>query len=319
MDLSIVIPVYGSQETLRPLTDRLCTVLDGTGRDYEIIFVNDDSPDAAWDIIQSLYAQRRNRIRAIRLSRNFGQHNALMCGFRQARGKFVVTMDDDLQHPPEEVPKLIDAIERGELDVVYGRYRAKKHERWRNLGSYALNAVYRRVFSIRGEFTAFRIIRREFVQAALTYDLNFTFIDGLLAWNTRKIGGVEVEHAERSTGKSGYSLSRLMVLSLNMLTNFSILPLQLATLMGLVASAAGFGVGVYYLIRALMGSVTVPGYASLITGVLFLGGIQLLAIGMIGEYVGRLHLNVSRKPQYHVRTLLSALETSTSAEISHEP
>jgi len=306
VDLSIVIPVYGSQDTLRPLTDRLCSVLDSLGRDYEIILVNDDSPDNAWEVIRALHAERSQHIVAIRLSRNFGQHNALMCGFRHAQGKLVITMDDDLQHPPEELPKLISAIESSELDVVYGRYQEKQHRRWRNLGSAAINAVYQRVFSIRGEFTAFRIVRHEIVAAALTYDLNFTFIDGLFAWNTKRIGGVEVKHAERRVGKSGYSLSKLMYLSINLLTNFSILPLQLATITGLFASGTGLLVGLYYLIRALTGGVLVPGYASLITGILFLGGIQLLAIGIIGEYVGRLHLNVSRKPQYSVRNVLPA-------------
>jgi undecaprenyl-phosphate 4-deoxy-4-formamido-L-arabinose transferase len=308
MDLSVVVPVYGSQATLRPLVERLGTVLDQTGRSYELIFVNDDSPDQAWQELEALHAAHPERITAIQLTRNFGQHNAIMCGLHEARGRYIVTMDDDLQHPPEEIPKLLDAIERTGLDVVYGRYDQKQHRPWRNLGSLIVNLAYRKVFGITGEFTAFRIVRREIVEAALGYGLNFTFIDGLLAWYTRRIGGITVEHAKRQHGKSGYNLRKLILLSLNMLTNFSILPLQIATLLGLCSALVGFNVGAVYLGRALLHHIAVPGYASLITAVLFFGGVQLLAIGIIGEYVGRLHLNVNRKPQFRVRQKLARSE-----------
>ncbi len=306
MDVSVVIPVYGSQGTLRPLAERLCAVLDQTGRSYEVIFVNDDSPDQAWAELEALQARYRECVVAIELTRNFGQHNAIMCGFHHARGRYVVTMDDDLQHPPEEVPKLLDTIEQTGLDVVYGRYDHKKHGPWRNLGSSVLNLAYRKVFGVTGQFTAFRVIRREIVQAALAYDLNFTFIDGLLAWNTRRIGGCTVEHAKRQQGRSGYTFRKLATLAFNLLTNFSLLPLQVSTLLGLFSACVGFVVGAYYLGLALLGGIAVPGYASTITAVLFLGGVQLLAIGIIGEYVGRLHLNVNRKPQFRVRRRLGA-------------
>jgi undecaprenyl-phosphate 4-deoxy-4-formamido-L-arabinose transferase len=305
MDLSVVVPVYGSQATLRPLVESLCAVLDKTGREYELIFVNDDSPDHAWQELESLHAQHGDRLTAIQLTRNFGQHNAIMCGFHQARGRYVVTMDDDLQHPPEAIPKLLAEIERTGLDVVYGRYDKKKHRAWRNLGSRMINLAYHKVFGIAGEFTAFRIIRREIVEAALGYELNFTFIDGLLAWNTRRIGGLVVEHVERQHGRSGYTLRKLLSLSFNLLTNFSLFPLQLSTLLGLFSALVGFGVGAYYLSFAIWHGIAVPGYASTITAVLFLGGVQLFAIGIIGEYVGRLHLNVNRKPQFRIRQQLS--------------
>jgi undecaprenyl-phosphate 4-deoxy-4-formamido-L-arabinose transferase len=311
MDLSVVVPVYGSQTTLRPLVERLVAVLDGTGKSYELIFVNDDSPDQAWQELEALHAAHPDRITAIQLTRNFGQHNAIMCGFHEARGRFVVTMDDDLQHPPEEIPKLLDEIERTGLDVVYGRYDKKKHRAWRNLGSLLLNLAYRKVFKISGEFTAFRIVRREIVEAALGYGLNFTFIDGLLAWNTRRIGGIVVEHRERQQGRSGYDLRKLVLLSINLLTNFSILPLQVSTLLGLFSALVGFGIGAVYLWYALIHGIAVPGYASTITAVLFLGGVQLFAIGIIGEYVGRLHLNVNRKPQFRVRKRLASTDRTS--------
>jgi glycosyltransferase involved in cell wall biosynthesis len=304
LDLTAVIPVYGSADTLTTLTARLIEVLDATGLTYEIIFVNDDSPDGAWDVLRALHAQHPDRLSVIRLMRNFGQHNALMCGFRHARGRYVLTMDDDLQHPPEEIPKLLEAIDSRNLDVVYGRYASKQHAGWRNLGSWSLNQVFKRLFRLSADFTAFRLMRREVVAAALTYELNFTFIDGLLAWNTTRIGSVLVHHAERQHGKSGYGARQLLSLSLNLLTNFSLLPLQATTVMGLLASGVGLSAGVYYLLLALLGQITVPGYASLISSVLFLGGVQLLALGIIGEYIGRLHLNINRKPQYRERDVL---------------
>jgi undecaprenyl-phosphate 4-deoxy-4-formamido-L-arabinose transferase len=201
--------------------------------------------------------------------RNFGQHNALMCGFRHSRGRLVVTLDDDLQNPPEEIPRLVAAIEA------------------------------------KVQLTSFRIMRRELVDAILSYALNFTFIDGLLAWNTQRIGELAVEHRPRTSGRSGYSFGKLLVLAFNLFTNFSLLPLQAVSLLGFIASSGGLLLGAYYLFAYVTSAITVPGYASIITAILVLGGVQLLALGVMGEYIGRLHLNVNRKPQYTVRTVLS--------------
>lgn len=301
MDLSVIVPVYGSQDSLRPLAQRLMGTLGAEDLEYEVIFINDDSPDDSWSVLQGIHADYSDRVTIIQLTRNFGQHNAVMCGFRHSSGAVVVTMDDDLQHPPEEIPNLLSTLHEEELDVVYGRYAEKKHAGWRNMGSNMLNLVFRRVFGVSIRFTSLRAIRREIAEAALDYDLNFAFIDGLLAWNTTRIGEIVVPHAERMDGKSGYSLSKLMLLSVNMLTNFSLFPLRAATLLGLVTSVGGLVVGLYYLLRSIAGDIEVPGYASLITAILFIGGAQLLAIGVIGEYLGRVHLNVNRKPQYRER------------------
>ena len=157
---------------------------------------------------------------AIELMRNFGQHNALMCGFRRSRGRLVVTMDDDLQNPPEEIPKLIDAITTSRMDLVYGRYGGKQHESWRNLGSQLVNGFYRIVFKSKRTVSAFRIIRRELLESIFSYNLNFTFIDGLLAWNSQRIGEVSVDHHPRSTGRSGYSVAKLLGLAFNLLRIF---------------------------------------------------------------------------------------------------
>ncbi len=250
--------------------------------------------------LQSQYPE----ITAIQLMRNFGQHNALMCGLRHARGDLIVTMDDDLQNPPEEIPVLVAAIEGGDYDLVYGKYRRKRHGRWRNFGSAVVNVFYRLVFHLTVTVTAFRVMRRQLAQSILSYDLNFTFLDGLLAWNTQRMGEVPVDHEPRQDGRSGYSLRRLALLAMNLFANFSLLPLQMVSLLGFVFSLIGFGLGSYYLVLYFLDRLVVPGYASTIVAILVLGGTQLLALGVIGEYLGRLHLNVNRKPQYTVRETL---------------
>lgn len=309
--VSVVIPVYRSAGTLEDLVTRLVSVLDRLRFDFEIVLVEDGSPDNSWEVLKHVQLVHPSRLVTIQLMRNFGQPNALMCGFRHARGRYIVTMDDDLQNPPEEIPKLINAIAASGLDLVYGHYDEKQHEYWRNLGSRLVNFFYRLVFRSNRTTTSFRIMRRQIVESILTYDLNFTYIDGLLAWNTQRIGEVVVEHHPRSAGRSGYSGSKLFVLALNLFTNFSLLPLQVASGLGLLVACGGFLCAFYYLVRYLVVGINVPGYASIIITVLVLGGVQLLSLGILGEYLGRLHLNVNRKPQYVERQVIPRGEVST--------
>ena len=303
-ELSVVIPVYRSEPVLEALMARLLPVLDGLGVEYEIVFVEDGSPDRAWRVLESLQAGNPGRVVAIQLMRNYGQHNALMCGFRHARGRYVVTMDDDLQNPPEEIPKLLGVIRDSDLDLVYGGIDSKQHARWRNAGSALVNAFYRYTFKTRVTITSFRIVRRELIDSILPYNLNFTFIDGLFAWNTRRVGEVLVEHHPRTSGRSGYNLGRLAALGLNLLTNFSIVPLRVVSGFGLIAAVGGFVLAVFYLVQYLRSSIGVPGYASIIIVMLILGGLQLLSMGVMGEYIGRMHINVNNMPQYVVRQVL---------------
>lgn len=311
-DLSIVIPVYGGGKTItRIVQDIVCQV--NTESQIEIILVDDDSPDNAWQILRDLHGRYPRLVRAVRLMRNFGQHNAIMCGLRHARGRYIITMDDDGQHPPKEIERLVRCLEETGADVVYGVPRRREHANWRNFGSAIVTAFYKTIFRTNVTPSAFRILRRETVASILPYDLNYTYLDGLLAWSTNRIASVEVEHLPRSEGKSGYSLAKLIHLALNVFTSFSYLPLQVVTFLGFVVALFGLGMGAYYVFRYLTGAITVPGYASIIVAVLVLGGLQMLALGIIGEYLGRVHLNINRKPQYVVRDMIEIEDDSTES------
>lgn len=304
IEISVVIPVYNSAQYLSKLVLRLMTVLQAETQRFEIIFVDDGSLDGSWDVLSELWARFPTHVMAIQLMRNYGQHNALMCGFRQARGQYIVTMDDDLQNPPEEIPKLLSAIRESGADLVYGFSKQKKHAAWRNIGSALVRRFYKMVLKVPVEPTSFRIITSKLLKSILTYNKNFTFVDGLLTWNTQRIEGTLVEHHARLNGKSGYSISRLVVLSLNLFTNFSLIPLQLVSVWGMFVAVVGLIFGGYFLVQSLLANIAVSGYASTIVAILVLGGTQLVALGIIGEYLGRVHLNVNRKPQYVERQIL---------------
>jgi glycosyltransferase involved in cell wall biosynthesis len=322
LDVSIVIPVYNSARTLSQLHQRLTATLGALTQSYEIIMVDDGSRDDSWLEMQAISAKDPDHVIAVQLMRNYGQHNTLMCGLEMARGAHVVTMDDDLQNPPEEIPKLLAHIRLNKLDLVYGCPANREHAAWRNLGSTVVWHFYRTVFRNPVTPTPFRVMTHQLAHSVKFYDLNFTYLDGLLAWCTSRIAGVEVAHHARAEGNSGYSLGKLLALALNLYTNFSLIPLQIVSGLGLVSALCGFGVGFFYLFQYLVSNITVPGFASTIITVLILGGAQLLALGVIGEYLGRLHLNVNRKPQFVIRhkqmgAASVAAADHTAGEIEH--
>jgi glycosyltransferase involved in cell wall biosynthesis len=303
LELSIVVPVYNSAGTLAKLLERLTQTIQAITHSYEIILLDDGSHDDSWAVIQSLRKDYDSHLVTIQLMRNYGQHNTLMCGLGVARGEYVVTLDDDLQNPPEEIPKLLAHIKQHSLDLVYGCPAKREHAGWRNLGSSIVWHFYRTVFHNPVTPTPFRIMSYKLAQSVMFYDLNFTYLDGLLAWCTSRIAGIEVEHHPRSQGSSGYSLGKLLGLALNLYTNFSLIPLQVVSGLGFFSAGFGFLIGGWYFIQFISSNVDVPGYASTIIAIFILGGAQLLALGVIGEYLGRLHLNVNRKPQYLIRHL----------------
>jgi len=270
---------------------------------YEIIFIDDASPDDSWKVLNQIRKKDSEHVKIIRLTRNFGQHNALMCGFAHVKGDYVVTLDDDLQNPPEEITKLLKKIEEG-YAVVYGEYVLKKHSTYRNVGSSLVQYLYKKIFDVPGNLTSFRIIRKQVIKGLLEYTKNYTFIDGLIAWQTRNIGYVSVSHIERKKGTSGYTISKLIILSVNMLTNFSIFPLQLATIVGFIMSLLGLVMTLFIIFKKLFYGIPVTGFASTIVTITIFSGTQLITIGLIGEYIGRIHLNVNNKPQYRIREII---------------
>lgn len=315
IEISVVIPVYNSAQTLREVRERLEKVLvDLVGESYEIVFVNDGSADSSWDLLNEM-ASTNDKIVAINLTRNFGQHNALMCGFSQVQGMYIITLDDDLQNPPEEIPKLFNEIQTGH-DVVYGIFATKQHSRFRNLGSEFIQFVYRKTFNVKVRLTSFRIMKRHIVRRLLSYEKSFTFIDGIICWFTTRIGNVYVKHHQRRAGKSGYSVYKLIVLALNMMTNFSIALIQVASLIGLFFAFTGFVFGIYFLYKKIFFGIPVSGFASTIVAITIFSGVQLFTLGILGEYIGRIHINISKRPQYAIRDIVVSKNHNLSDKTS---
>lgn len=299
---SVVVPVYRSANTLPELVQRISLILKEVGESFEIIMIDDCGGDDSWSVLQSL--RKDNPVlRIIRLTKNFGQHNAIMCGFNNCRGKYVITIDDDLQNPPEEIPKLIEKIKDG-YDIVYGVFDSKKHSFFRNFGSNIIQVIYKKTFGLSNNLTSYRILRREIVDCIVKYDKNFTFLDGLIAWYTKNIATVEVAHAPRQEGRSGYSLRKLLSLSMNLFTNFTVIPLRISAITGILFSIIGLTIGLYMMAKYFFLGIPVMGYTSLILSITILSGIQLFMIGIIGEYVGKILLNINDKPQYAIRELI---------------
>lgn len=304
VDVSVIVPVYNSAATLPELVDRLLAVFAESGHSYEIILIDDGSVDDSWVTLKTLQSEHPAHLIVIELMRNFGQHNAIMCGFKECSGKYVVTLDDDLQNPPEEIPWLISCLQKNDLDLVYGMCVEKKHHMMRNVGSRLTQSFYRVVFRRKNGVSAFRVITQELVACVVSYNKNYIYLDGLFAWNSSRIADVRVRHDARLVGQSGYSVRKLIVLATNLFTNFTLAPLQFVSLVGFTTAAVGFGAAGYYAYAKLVNDIAVPGFASLIIAITCFSGIQLLSLGVMGEYLGRLHLNSNQQPQYVKRTVI---------------
>lgn len=300
--ISIVIPVFNAEETLVPLVTRLLGCLQPRSAPVEVILVNDGSHDGSWAAIQELSAAHPE-VRGIDLMRNYGQHNALLCGIRLARYNVVVTMDDDLQHPPEELPKLLSMLAQG-YDVVYGTPDEERHGLWRDLASQLTKLVLRGAMGVETarKVSAFRVFRAQLRDAFAHYSSPYVSIDVLLAWSTTRFASVRVRHDPRPAGRSGYTFGKLVVHALNMMTGFSTWPLQLAGLIGFAFAVFGMGVLIYVLGRYLIQGGSVPGFPFLASVIAIFSGAQLLALGIIGQYLARMHYRMMDRPTYAVRS-----------------
>lgn len=299
--LSVLVPVYRCEASLNLLTERLLAVLQATPRPFEIILINDGSPDRSWEAICKL-AGEHACIHGINLTRNFGQHNALLCGIRAATKDIIVTMDADLQHPPEEIPKLLAKLEEG-FDVVYGVPLQEHHGLFRSAASRLLRIVVQGAMGIHIAFdiSAFRAFRRPLRDAMESYRAPSVFIDVLLAWATTRFGAVEVQHAPRPFGRSSYSWFRLANHCLTIITSFSTLPLRLASWIGFALTLFGIGVLVYVIGLYLLLGYSMPGFPFLASIIAIFSGAQLFALGIMGEYLARIHFRLMEKPPYVIR------------------
>ncbi len=307
----MVIPVYGSEKVLPELVHRLQETLDQIPhlkQNYEVIFVCDCSPDRSWKVMQELAAQYP-WVHGISLRMNAGQHNALMAGFAQARGAIVMTMDDDLQHSPSDIPALLAELDDGR-DVVYARFKSRKHASWKVAGS-RLNDIVAGYLMQKPKglyLSPFRAMRAAIVQDILRYQGPYVYVDGLILSVTRNIGSVDVDHHDRYAGDSGYSFKKSLSLWLKMATNFSIVPLRITSFMGLLMAGLGFLLAVLLVIQKFTYDQMPIGWSSLIVTVLIIGGMQLIALGMLGEYLGRVLLTLNSRPQYVIGETTSGIK-----------
>lgn len=299
--VSIVIPVYRSARILPALIERLESALQPRVGEVEVILVNDGSPDDSWQVLRGL-ARGRPWLRGLNLWRNYGQHNALLCGIRAARHPVIVTMDDDLQHPPEVLPELVAAL-TDEVDVVYGVPERETHGLFRNIASVTTKRVMRIAMGVAGadDVSALRAFRRDLRDAFEQYRGPHASVDVLLSWATTRFRAVSVRHDARAAGESSYTLRTLIRHAFNMLTGFSVLPLRIATIVGFAFMFAGFGLLIYVLVNYLVRGGVIQGFAFLASSISMFSGVQLFALGVIGEYVGRIYFHSMARPTYALR------------------
>ena len=302
--LSFVIPLYNSAGTIQPLVRQIAALRIEGG--HEIVLVNDGSSDGTWAACGALLGEVAVPITLADHARNFGEHNAVLTGYRHARGAYVVNLDDDGQNPPAEAVRLWEHARHEGLDVVFGHYATKEHSPWRNFGSWLTNRMADWMLDKpRGLYlSSFRCVSALAARAAAEHTGPYPYIDGLLLQVTQRIGALEVSHEARHAGHSGYTLRRLLRLWLSTFVNFSVMPLRLATVLGLIMAAlglAGLGVVVYWW---LMNRGPAFGWGSLMAALLVFSGTQLVILGLLGEYVGRMFLTVNRRPQSVVREVV---------------
>lgn len=314
--VSFVIPCYRSAQTLPGVVEELQTAMEAMQEyDYEVILVNDCSPDDTFEVIRRLSGENR-RIRGINLARNFGQHSALMAGFRYGEGDIVVCLDDDGQTPAREVGKLLAGIRQG-ADVVYAKYNQKHHSGFRNWGS-RINERMTRVMLGKPKdlyLSSYFAARRFVIEEVKRYENAYPYVIGLVLRTTGNIVNVEVTHRERAAGESGYTLGKLLALWFNGFTAFSVKPLRIATISGALCAMAGFLYGIYTIVKKIFinppGLVT--GFSALMSVLVFMGGMLMLMLGLVGEYMGRMYISMNNSPQYVIREM-----TGKNVEEDHE-
>lgn len=311
--VSVIVPVYKSEATLYELHDRLTVALGGLSNVYEIIFIDDGSPDDSWNVIKKLSTDDSDHVRGLRHGKNYGQHNALLTGIRSARFDVIVTLDDDLQNPPEEISKLLEKLENG-YDVVYGIPAEEKHGFLRDTASRVVKFALQNAMGVKSarSVSAFRAFRKSLCRAFADYRHPNVIIDVLLSWTTNSFGNVVVRHEKREKGTSNYSISRLMSHALNMVVGYSVIPLRIASYLGFFFTFFGVLVFLYVIGRYILLGGSVAGFPFLASIIAIFSGVQLFVLGILGEYIARIHIRNMDQPISYVieRTGLTSLPPS---------
>lgn len=304
--ISFVIPCYRSEHTL----PAVIAEIDGkmgqlTQYEYDIFLVNDCSPDNTFGVIRKLCGERSN-IKGINFARNFGQHAALMAGLRHSDGDYVVCLDDDGQTPADEVDKLLDKLEEG-YDAVYAKYEHKQHSAFRNMGSKVNELMTRIMLEKPAELyiSSYFAVKRFVVDDMIRYENSYPYVIGLVLRATRNITNVPVNHREREEGRSGYTLKKLIGLWFNGFTAFSVKPLRIATGIGCLSAFIGFIYGIYTIVKRLVNPAVPMGFSALMSAIVFFGGMVMIMLGLIGEYIGRIYISMNNSPQYVIRERLN--------------
>lgn len=302
-EYSIIVPVYNSELTLEELFNRTNAVFTQSGLSFEVVFIDDYSQDKSWEILLNLKKQHQEKVTIIKLAKNFGQHNAVFCGLEHAKGELFITIDDDLQIPPEEIPKLIAEYKKTDADLVYGFYGKKKHSLFRNFGSYFIKKSSSILLNSPGEGSSFRLITSVLANQILKHSQHFLYIDELFLWYTGNIAFTEVAHQKRAAHRSGYSNWKLFKLSANIVIYYTAVPLKIMTIGGFTLSLLSLLIGIRFIYQKLVNDVPL-GYTSLIVTILFSTSIIMLCLGLIGEYLSRIYQVQNKKPPYSIKKIL---------------
>ncbi len=303
IDYSVVVPVYNSEETLVELFKRLSDVFSSLKATYEVIFVEDCGTDNSWDIVEKLKNDYSDNIVAIKLNKNFGQHNATMCGFAFAKGENIITIDDDLQIPPEEIVKLIDTFNSNNSDITYGIFTKKQHDFSRNVLSSAVKKSNKLFMKGNGKGSSFRMISSRIIKKIVQHNITFIFIDEIIQWYTNKISFVNVKHQKREHNKSGYNSIKLFKLAMNLTYYYTNFPLKMMVYGGMIISFISFLMAVKFIIQKLYFDVPL-GYTSMIVAILFSTSIIVFSLGVIGGYLSRIQVTQNKKPQFDIDKVL---------------
>lgn len=285
---AIVVPVYNGAECLGELFERTKATMDSIESTFRIVFVDDYSKDHSWEVIKALKKKYPKQVTAIKLARNTGQHNATLCGLHHANADFAITIDDDLQVPPEEILKLVDKQKETEADLVYGIYVEKRHAPLRNAGSWFVNKFFHYFANTSGEGSSFRLVNGELVDRLRNVNQKYLLLDEVLSWYTSSVANVAVDHQSRTNGRSGYSAIKLVLLTLNYIINYTVLPLRLMTYLGIFGSLICLVLSIIYIYQKLSYDVEL-GFTSLIVAIFFSTSLILFCLGIIGEYISRLY------------------------------